>query len=95
VFTQRGNDKVGEPTVLVDGLLGRREQVLVGSQVLHIEALSTRNADDIGRGPNLSETMVQGMISHIRAVTGGDFWGRSVNPRHSHRHRMITEKKME
>jgi hypothetical protein len=95
VLVQRGNDKVGEPTVLVDGLLSRREQVLVGGQVLYIEALGTRNADDIGRGPNLSETMVQGMISHIRAITGGDFWGRSVNPRQSYRRRRITENEMD
>lgn len=73
MLTQRGNDKAGDPTVLVDALLGRREQVLVGGHVLHIVALGTRNADDIGRSPNLSETMVQGMISHIRAITGSDF----------------------
>jgi hypothetical protein len=50
--------------------------------------------DDLDRGPNFSKTMVQGMFSHIRAITGGDFWGRSVNPSHSHGQRRAVEDRM-
>lgn len=64
---------MGGRTLLVNGLEGCRK-VLRHGQVLDVETLASAFLDNKGLGPQSAETVVQGMLSHVRTIAGHDVW---------------------